>query len=371
MTAKISIMDANKAMLLNFAAKRPLKFFGGPGVGKTMMAEAYARRMAEKYKDDGGYGLFELNCALANVPDVTGYLVTKPETHKDWTGEPINIINSHYAYPYYFRCKLTGRPAFTFKRGMLLLEEWGQAGVDVKRSLATLVRHGRAGEYFLPEDLNVLILSNRAEDRSGVTREFDFLINSWTELELVPSLAAWLVWADENNVTMITQAYASHNEDIVFSSKLPKDQQPWMTPRSLVSMDEQIKVVDKMNLEMGDKFVRQMIAGTVGDGAAQGYIAFAAIRDHLPKLADIVKNPLDAYMPTELDQRMFISFFLASKADRANFPSLVAYMRRMQKNFGVAFIRSAGKRDKTLVSTREFTEWAIENQQLMAAIHGN
>jgi hypothetical protein len=358
-------------MILNFAAGAPLKWNAGPGVGKSEMAEQYAMEMNERYADDGGYGLFELNCATANVPDVTGYLVTRPETHTTIEGEPINIINSHYAYPYFFHDRFTGKPAFMFKRGMLLLEEWGQATLDVKRALATLVHNRRAGESHLPKDCDVIILSNRDEDRSGKTREFDFLINRWTELELVPSRDAWLVWADEHDVSMTTQAYAAHNDDVVFASKVPEKQGPWMTPRSLVKMDKQVRAALSMGIHMDDPFLRQNIAGTVGDGGAHSYIAFAAIRDKLPKFADIVTNPSTAYLPDEMDQRMFISFFLASKADRGNFPSLVAYMKRMSSNFGVCFIRSAGKRDKGLVSTSEFTNWALENQALLAAVHAN
>ena len=371
MTAKISIMDARKSMVMNFLSGAPLKFFGGPGVGKSEMAEQYALEQAEKYKDDGGYGLFELNCATANVPDVTGYLITRPETHTDIDGQPINIINSHYAYPYFFHDRFTGKPAFMFKRGMLLLEEWGQATLDVKRSLATLVHNRRAGENHLPKDCDVLILSNRDEDRSGKTREFDFLINRWTELELVPSRDAWLVWADAHDVDMITQAYAAHHEEAVFSSKVPDKQGPWLTPRSLVAGGKKVQAALRMGIDMNDKFLRQNLAGAIGDGGAHDYIAFANIRDKLPKLADIVANPLTAYMPDELDQRMFISFFLASKAELSNFRSIVVYMKRMQANFAVAFIRSAGKRNKALVSTTDFTDWAIENKALMAAVHGN
>jgi hypothetical protein len=217
----------------------------------------------------------------------------------------------------------------------------------------------------------VLILSNRDQDRSGKTKEFDFLINRWTELELIPSEEAWLVWADEHDVGMVTQAFAAHNTDIVFASKVPEKQQPWLTPRSLVAADKKIKEALALGIKLDDPFLRQNLAGAIGDGGAHGYIAFAAIRDKLPKQADIMADPLTAFLPDELDQRMFITFFLASKADRANFPQFCKYMKRMQKNFGVAFIRSAGKRDKALLSTTDFTNWSIENQALLAAVHAN
>lgn len=361
--AQILSSDVMAAMTLNFAAKRPLKINSGPGQSKTMQAYQYAR------KQGPGYGLFELNCALANVPDVTGYLMTKEERHVTFDGEPINIINSHYAYPYFYRDVFTGKIAAEFDRGMLLLEEWGQAQPDVKRSLAMLIRHLRSGTHHLPANTDVLILSNRDQDRSGKTKEFDFLINSWTELEMVPTLDGWLVWAADNDVTDMTQAFAAHNETMVFATAVPEKQGPWITPRSLVACDNQVKAAIQAGYQLDDPFVRQNIAGTIGDGSAHAYIAFAAIRDKLPRLAQIIADPSNAPLPIELDQRMFLVYHLAAKAKRENFGSLITYIKRMQANFAVAFIRAAGRKDKSLVSTLEFTNWAVENQQLMAAVH--
>ena len=78
---------------------------------------------------------------------------------------------------------LTGRPAFTYSRGMLVLEEYGQATGDVKR--AVRIHHQgakRNGAHLFPPNTDVLLLSNRPEDRSGVTKDFDFLINRRNQL---------------------------------------------------------------------------------------------------------------------------------------------------------------------------------------------
>ena len=74
-------------------------------------------------------------------------------------------------------------------------------------------------------------------------------------------------------------------------------------------------------------------------------------------------------MPTEPDQRMFLAFDLASKVKRTNIKPIVTYMKRMQSDLASAFYRAATQRDKSLVSTSEFGDWAVDNLQLLAAVN--
>jgi len=358
----ITIQELQQAMRINFNANLPVMAKGASGIGKTDVSLAYAEAQGPDY------GLFELNAATANLPDVIGVLMPEHETHLDADGNARTITCGRYAYPYFMRDKRTGRPAFQFTRGLVVIEEYGQATPDVKRGLASVIWEKRVGEHRFPVNTDILLLSNRAEDRSGVSKDFDFLINRRNELEVRADLNGWLVWAHADGRSNTALAFASRNEDKVFSNKAPEKQGPWMTPRSLVSVDKFVTEATKAGLKLDDAFVRENISGLVGEGTAHTYIAFAKIRDQLPSITSILADPDGCKVPTEADQMMFLVFDLASKVTRENMKKVVTYMKRMPSDFAIAFYRSAMQRDQTLRSTREFGDWAVDNVQLLSAV---
>jgi hypothetical protein len=360
----ISMHDVQSALAVNFEAGNSIILKGASGIGKTDIALAYAEQQGEDY------GLFELNCATASLPDVIGLQMPHNEVYTLPDGTEKKIISSRFAYPYFMRDKRTGQPAFMFKRGMVVLEEYGQAQGDVKRALADIILNGRSGEHNFCEEVDVLLLSNRPEDRSGVTKDFDFLINRRVELLVNATLDGWLVWAHAHGVSNMSMAFAARNTDKVFANKAPEKQGPWLTPRSLVMADNFLKVALKKGWGLDDTLTRVNLAGMIGDGMAHIYIAFAKIRDKLPTLAEILADPVNATLPSEPDQQMFLAFDLAAKTKVENIKPIVTYIDRMPKDFSVAYFRAAGRRDKAISSTKEFGDWAVANIALMTAVAG-
>jgi hypothetical protein len=352
-------------MATNFKAGLPVMFMGASGIGKTDIAHQYAEAQGPDY------GLFEINLALASLPDLIGLQHFAKETWPNAEGVMTEIETAKFAYPYFLFDKRNGRPAFTYKKGCIIIEEYGQGQGECKRATGQLVQVGRIGTHNVGAHFDRLLLSNRPEDRSGVSKDFDFLINRRNQMTLKAELDGWLVWAHEHGISNMTMAFAARNEDKVFSNKAPEKQGPWLTPRSLANADAFLKVAhEQEKTPLDDDLVRINLSGIIGEGYAHTYIAFAKIRDQLPSFQSIVADPMNAVLPREPDQMMFLSFDLAAKVKRENIKPVVAYMKRMPNDFAIAFYRSAVHRDQTIRSTKEFGDWAVENLQLLAAVTG-
>src|SRR6186713_3631346 len=124
--SKILAHDLHLFLDLMFAGRAVAKIESAPGAGKSKQIEAYARKMNKKYADDGGYGLFVLDMSKANLADLLGYLLTREVTDTDANGNPVAVTQGRYSYPYWLYDWFTGTPAYKFKRGLIVLEEWGQ-----------------------------------------------------------------------------------------------------------------------------------------------------------------------------------------------------------------------------------------------------
>ena len=355
--------DTYNSMARLFRSGSAVIIYSPPGQGKTSMIRQYAQ-------DQGpDYGLFELNGSLANVPDFQGWFYRCEETYTDYDGNDVTIQAGRYTFPYFLFDKRTGRPIFQYKRGCVVIEEYGQTDIDLKKALGQTSLERRIGQYQLPPGIDIVMLSNYAGGRDAVGRDFDFLVNRRGELHYQLGADDFLIYAHAKGMLNMTMAFASIANHHVFDSPPPKEQGPHLTPRSLESLDRLMQDVISTKTPFTDPQVRIEAASLVGNGTAHQYIAFASLRDKIPSIKEIIKDPEGTKVPTETDQQMFLVFNMADKADKANIRPLVRYLGRMPSDFAVAFYRNALLRDKSLMACKEFGDWCVANKTLLAIVN--
>lgn len=365
---KILAENFHEFMGLCFKAKAPVKASSAPGAGKSKQTEAYARKMDKLYAAEGGYGYFELDMSKANIADLNGYLMPRDEKFTDADGNEVVVTMGRYTYPHFLIDKFTGRPAFQFKHGMVVFEEWGQGDGEVKRASAPMIYDRRLGQFHYP-DFDIVILSNRPEDRSGVTKEYDFIINRWTEVELQPTLEGFLEISHMLGMTPLTQAFAARNEqDLFVNAGVPDKQGPWMTQRSLHKLDDIVQAAQREGRDFGDTTLLAACSGTVGAAMAHKYIGFAAARTKIPTISAILADPDGTPVPVEPDVLQFLVFDLASKTKRDNIRAICRYVKRLKSDLAVTYFHAATTRDDTLVSTSEFSQFAVDNLGVLTAV---
>ena len=359
----LNFRDTLSAMKLLHGAGMANAIYSPPGQGKTSMIRQYAESQGPDF------GLFELNCAISNLPDFGGWFYRSTEHYVDVDGNDITIENGRYTFPYFLFDKRSGRPIFQFKRGILVFEEHGLAELELKKALGQTTLERRINQYQLHDGINVVALSNYAGGRDGVTRNFDYQINRWGETHMKQDMDDALIYMHDKGYLTSSMAFASIPNHKVFDSDAPKEQGPWLTPRSFESLDKTMKEIIATKTKLDDPVARQALAGLVGQGAAYQYIAFYQLGNKIPSIDSIVKDPDNTPVPTETDQQMFLVFMMADKADKGNIKSLVRYMARLRTDMGVAFYRNALMRDKSLMACREFGDWAVANKSLVAIVN--
>jgi len=170
-------------------------------------------------------------------------------------------------------------------------------------------------------------------------------------------------------MTPLTLAFAARNEKILFQAQVPEQQGPWLTQRSLHKFDDVIPA-NAGKLDITDPLMDVIASGLIGKGAAGIYKAFAGARSKIPTVASIVADPARAPIPQEMDVLMFLVFDLAAKTTRANIAPLAAYVGRLSSGMQVTYFNAATQRDESLVSTAEFSAFAVENITLLSVVAG-
>ena len=331
-----------------------------PGLGKSDIIEQLIHSLS--VRDGFEWGHAELFLATQTPPDLLGYMM--PE-RRNIDGQEYRV--SAWTMPAWMMTK-DGKPLSHYRRGILFLDEYGQGEADVKRASAQLLLKGELGPWRLPEGWAIVAASNRSEDRSGVTKSFDFVINRRAQIEMLPNLDDWTEWATRNNVSPLTITFANQHPEVVFSGKVPEKQGPWCTPRSLVMADKMLMAMTENGKLPDGPVAQSVVASLIGTPAARQYFVFVQLENEMPKFDTIVAGPGTVPVPKRPDAQMLVCYNLAHRVSADTVDAVATYMNRFPKEFGVTFVKAATARDYKLINTPAFKKWCSDNSSLMAAL---
>jgi hypothetical protein len=360
----MDFLALEKEVIDDLDAGISIELQSSPGMGKSEFVRALVDKLSAR--DGFEWGFATMFLATQTPPDLIGYQF---KGERNWDGKTVAVTDPTLPL---WMITHTGKPTWAYKRGILLLDEYGQGEADVKRASAELLLNKQIGPWTLGgenrDGWGVIACSNRSQDRSGVTKGFDFVINRRGQYDITPSVDAWIDWATSHNISPLTIAFAAQNPQIVFSGEVPEKQGPWCTPRSLVMLDRKMQVKAKRIGQFpDDAHTVESAMGIIGAAAAQ-YFAFVRLEKEMPKFEHIVANPTKVKVPQKPDAQMLVVYNLAHRVDSKTLKPVIEYIEQMPKEFAVTFAKAACKRNNELVIDPAMRAWSAKNASLMAAL---
>jgi hypothetical protein len=349
-------------------ANEPVQIASAPGVGKSESIDQYVAARSEA--DGFEWGLSKVFIAALSTVDMYGFLVPGETVWIDTEGKKHTSRISEFTVPPWMM-SITGKPMNAYRRGIVVFEEWDKGDPDTKKASAEPILNGRLGRHMLHPGISRVVLVNRAEDRSGTTKNFDFIINRRGELNFLATMTGWLKWAMTRHVDPIFTSFAERHAEVVFTNKVPDVQGPFVTPRSLVKCNN---VMARRRDDSGeivvDDVANQIARGYIGTSATAQLMAWLKVKTETPDWNDILRRPEDVEVPERADACLMSCHECAHRVDLKTIRPVIAYMRRMPKEFAMTFAQAAIHRMPKLIVDREMVAWARENRSLLNIIGG-
>ena len=315
------------------ARKRPVFIWGPVGAGKSDVVASVAKEL--------GLELRDVRLNLMDPVDLKGFPVVRG------TGKSQTMA---FVPPDFLPTK---------GKGILFLDEMNSAPQSVQAAAYQLILNRKLGDYELPVGWAVVAAGNRASDRSVVNAQPAALANRFVHIDFDVDVEDWFAWATQNGVSDITRAFIKFRSNLLHSFDPASNPRAFPSPRSWVFVDD----VLTSGLAADTEF--ELIKGTVGEGAAAEYVAFARMARDLPTVEEILASPSKAPVPSAPATMYAIATMLDKKATPATLSKLLTYMGRLPVEFQVLFMRSAGMADRDLLKTKEFVTWMTTNQDVV------
>lgn len=311
---------------------------GPPGVGKTSLIQKAAEELGVEY----------VEVHLPTIPpEDMGIPVPDLET------------NTHkHTIPHWW-------PKDPNSRGILCFDDRNQASGDMQKVLANICQARNLHGNPLPDGWMVVSTGNRQKDRSGSNRVLSHLRNRETVFTLSPDLDDWLMWAYNNDVRPEVIAFLQFKADrfcLEDMSKVDEETGAFPSPRSWTEGVSPVIGVIPQPAEF------EAFSGAVGAAAAGDFVAFLKVHRELPDIADVLKNPDKAHVPSGASSLYAIVGSLVGHANKTNVDSIFKYVNRLPAEYGALFFSNINMKDQSLLrSSPEFVKWAKDNTDIIVS----
>jgi hypothetical protein len=310
----------------------PAMIWGPPGAGKSSIVRDVAKA--------GELPVLDLRASLLDPTDLRG----------------MPAIESGRAV----WCPPSFLPKDSDPPGVLFLDEINAAPPLVQASLYQLVLDRRVGEYTLPDGWWIVAAGNRLGDRSVVFRFSSALANRFIHLDFDVDLGDWRVWALQRGIHPSITALLAIRPELLLGE--PGERPAYPTPRSWEMTSDVIE-------QFGDiESCADLLSGIVGEGAAIELIAFArhSVREEL--FLQIVGDPQNAPIPTQLGELYALTSWLAFHAKDKSVRSAGArLLTRLPVEFAVILARDFINAAPSVVKESGYREFLRKHAAL---IHG-
>ncbi|MCR5814767.1 MAG: MoxR family ATPase [Desulfovibrio sp.] len=313
--------------------RQPVFLWGPPGVGKSQLVAQTAKAL--------DLALVDIRAILLDPVDLRGLPRISADGLAIW-------------------CPPSFLPhADETSRGLLFLDELNAAPPLVQAACYQLILDRRIGEYRLPDGWTVIAAGNRERDRSVTHRMPTALANRLVHLECEANLDDWLVWAHGAKIRAEVCAF------LRYRPKLLHDFDPTSRAKAFASPRSWEFVARILDAGPRQDALEEVLAGTVGPGAAAEFLGFLNVWRELPTVEEILRSPKSAVIPEEPAACYAICEALALKAQPATFEPLATYAQRLPAEFGVLLMRDALAVDASLSNHPAFAVWAQANAHVL------
>ena len=260
----ITSVQARKAILKAFKAKRPLFLWGPPGIGKSEVVQEVA--------DELGGHVIDLRMAQMEPTDIRGIPFFNKDINKmDWAA-PVDLPTEELAAEY---------PIV-----VLFLDEMNSASPAVQAAGYQLILNRRVGKYVLPDNVVIVAAGNRDSDK-GVTYRMPMpLANRFLHLEMRADFTSWQTWAVNKGIHKDVVGYLSFAKQDLYEFDGKSSSRAFATPRSWCFVSDLLNDEDDTDSDT----LFNLISGAVGEGLAVKFAAHRKIAGRMPEPSEILSG---------------------------------------------------------------------------------
>ncbi len=316
--------------------KKNIFVISSPGLGKSMRMAQLAQEL--------NTGFVPLYPIFSEPTEMKGTLWC----YADDKGLP----HSHYiAPPDAEELINTTRPT------LCLIDDIGNVPQATQSAYLHVVHARRIGPYTISPHVGFVLCSNLISDKANVRGVVTALKSRTIIVKVDPDVDTSIIYFRKIGMPDDLVWYLQYRPQMLFHFVPSYDFTNDACPRTLET------VGDLINEGMPDHLEMELLEGAAGKPFAQDFFQFRQIKKDLPKLAQIVIDPDNVDVPSDMMRLYCLCSAISSIADRKNFDNIIRYAKRMPSQFLTLLLYDVTTKKPEMKKTSAFINWATSSPE--------
>ena len=327
--------------------RRPVMIWGGPGVGKSQVAEQLAGEMqwADAQHQLHPHTYWDVRALLYENVDMRGGI--------PWRDPETNI--THWGIPSFL-------PHPDADGGHLVcLDELPSAPPSMQTALYQLVQNRRCGDYVLPDGAAVIACGNRESDRGHVYRMLAPLASRFVHIDVKPDANEWLRWAAQKGLAAEVIFFIRYRRNLLYQFDPRSKEMAFACPRTWEYAAEIVEHGRALSAEE----MRIALRGTVGEACAVELTSFLNVWKDLDDPMTIIRHPETARIPSKMGPLLATCGSLYRLADDQTIDSIIRYAQRIRAGrspeIAEFLVGQCVRHDPLVQNSKSFIRWTTLN----------
>lgn len=313
--------------------KRPLMFWGPPGIGKS----AFVRQAAEAQ----GRRMLDWRLVQKEAIDITG----------------LPFIDQSSSTTRYASPEMLPKPG---EGAVLFLDEIVQAPTMVQNAVSELVldRTLGGGTYRLPDDACIVAAGNRRTDRAGTFEMPTHMRSRFRHFDIEADVEDFVKWAFKSGIREEVIAFVRFRPNLLFN--FDSNDRVTPSPRTWAAVSDDMEFASENPSLDFDVF-----RASLGDGTATEFVGYLRTFRDMPDPDDVFSNPDGAPIPDQPGIMYALMTVLSARVTKKTGDAFFTYLDRISQDFAVMAAMDALNREPPLLTGRKATAWATKNAKFM------
>lgn len=244
---------------------------------------------------------------------------------------------------------------------LINLDEFSSAKPGIQAASYKLVLDRMVNNKKLHERVIMIACGNLESDRAVVNPLSTASQSRFIHLEVEVSYEDFKLWGYKNAIDTRVMAFIAWQPEKLHQFDPDHEDRTFPCPRTWEFVSRLIKGENDIS------HMKPLLAGTIGEGMAIEFVTFCDVYDKIPKLEDIVRDPMNALMPMEISSRYATITSLIENTKLDNFKPILQYIGRFEEEEQVIYFRSTIQRHPHMRDEREFSKKVMQVMRFIDA----
>ena len=333
-------------VVLSYNIKRPVIALSSPGIGKSSAVYQAARLLGKQFNTD--FSVMEVRAATTNPAELADIKFVVDGIVRDapqgWF--PTDEAVAEGRFP---------------ERGIIFADEIADSTLTVQSALQRLLLDRKLGSLTLAKGWHTVAASNRQSDKPAAGRLSTALANRCIVVTVEPDTDCFVKHALEYGFVSDVIAFCRWKPSCWNFDPASKNQNPaFCSPRSMEILSDILKYDPKPHPEL--------VTGTVGDGIGSEVLGFLELKNELPDLNQILKDPDSVKIPNRMDVCIATLYALIGRIEDKTVMNIVKYVARNQTEIATMAFKDLCKTHPSVLVNKDLRDWMVkpENYKLLS-----